>query len=162
MRTSSTSEHRCAFCAPRSTVHSRVLAANRHARAFLTLQPVTAGHSLIVPRRCTTSLSDLTAEEVSDVLALRSAVVAALTSALKTEGFNYAWNEGEVAGQTVPHFHLHVVPRTSGDTGVLGYDPRQFFYRPGARPDGSLEDLGGLAATLRACITTTDMWLEAS
>lgn len=152
----------CAFCAPHSTVHGRTLAGNNRAEAFLTLQPVTPGHTLIVPRRCVASFGDLEPNEIADVMALRTVVVAALEAAVGASGFNYAWNEGEVAGQTVPHFHLHIVPRFPGDTGVLGYDPRRFFYRPGPRGDSSLDALGDLAESIRACVPAPANWRKAS
>jgi len=60
-------------------------------------------------------------------------VCTALKKALVAEGFNFAWNEGAVAGQTVPHFNLHIVPRTTGDSGIWEYEPREFLYRPGSR-----------------------------
>lgn len=153
---------RCAFCSPESTVGGRTIADNRYAKAFLTLQPVTPGHSLIVPRRCVGTFGELDAEEIADILALRSIVALALERAVGASGFNYAWNEGDLAGQTVPHFHLHIVPRTVGDTGVHGPDPRRFFYRPGPRQNGSVNDLAELATAISACISPTHTWRKAS
>ena len=48
---------------------------------------------------------------------------------------------GENAGQTVPHFHLHVVPRKVGDLSILEYGPRVFLYRPASRVIHQLEEL---------------------
>jgi diadenosine tetraphosphate (Ap4A) HIT family hydrolase len=63
------------------------------------------------------------------------------------QGFNIAWNEGALAGQSVPHLHIHVVPRIEGDAGIYEYEPRKFLYRPGSRnesPEGELEEVAGL------------------
>ncbi len=77
---------------------------------------------------------DLTPAERLAIEELREKIVAALKKAFGAAGFNFAWNEGgDFAGQSVPHFHLHIVPRKPGDTGVQGYDPRKFLYRPGSR-----------------------------
>jgi diadenosine tetraphosphate (Ap4A) HIT family hydrolase len=65
----------------------------------------------------------------------------ALRTVYGTEGFNCAWNQGKLAGQAVPHFHLHIVPRKKGDTGLLGYDPRSMLYRTGDREPSSEADL---------------------
>ena len=64
---------------------------------------------------------------------LRIKIKHALIKCLKAEGFNYAWNEEEIGGQSVPHFHLHIVPRKEGDAGIYEYEPREFIYRPGPR-----------------------------
>jgi len=62
---------------------------------------------------------------------LRSKLGKAMTKVFEAEGFNYAWNEGEVAGQFVPHLHLHMLPRKKGDKGIYKYEPRKFLYRTG-------------------------------
>lgn len=66
------------------------------------------------------------------------------------EGFNYAWNESEIAGQSVPHVHLHILPRKEGDLGIVGYEPRVFLYRPGSRAISPEEELAEIAARMRS------------
>lgn len=56
---------------------------------------------------------------------------------------------GENAGQTVPHFHLHIVPRKSGDAGILEYEPRVFLYRPGTRAISPSEELQQTAELIK-------------
>lgn len=87
--------------------------------------------------RCVANFNDLTKEEVEDVFALQNKLRKSLQKTFKAKGFNYAWNEGELAGQVVPHFHLHILPRKKGDTGIMQYDPREFLYRPGSREKSS-------------------------
>jgi diadenosine tetraphosphate (Ap4A) HIT family hydrolase len=94
-------------------------------------------------------MDDLTQTEIEGIFDLRICVKPVLEEFFDADGFNYAWNEGQVAGQTVPHLHLHMLPRRKGDTGVLGYDPRQFFYRPGPRDCSSITDLSFLAIKIR-------------
>jgi diadenosine tetraphosphate (Ap4A) HIT family hydrolase len=126
----------CPFC-ENPDVEVRVLAENAEARAFLTNIPVVPGHTLIVPKRCVATREDMTPSEFQAIFDLLDELKPALIAFAGAEGFNYAWNEGAVAGQSVPHFHLHVLPRKAGDTGVLGYEPRNFFYRrEGREPEG--------------------------
>ncbi len=71
-------------------------------------------------------------------------IIAALKDEFGAEGFNFAWNKGETAGQNVPHFHLHIVPRKKGDTGVTNHEPREFLYRPESReatPETELKEV---------------------
>ena len=65
------------------------------------------------------------------------------------EGFNFAWNDGPIAGQSVPHFHLHVLPRKQGDTGITEYEPRQFLYRPGSREASPEAELAAIAKMIQ-------------
>ncbi len=120
----------------------RVFVENEHAFAFPTNIPITPGHSLVCPRRVVKTIDELTAEELVSVFKLLELVKSGLRTVVGAEGFNYAWNEGGKAyGQSVPHLHIHIVPRTPGDTGIYTYDPRQFLYRPGGREEASVEAL---------------------
>lgn len=140
---------RCNFCSEGSTVAIRRLCENGDAVAFLSNAPIVPGHTLIVPSRCVRSIDELDRRELEAIFALRGRLKPVLESVLQAEGFNYAWNEGSVAGQTVPHLHLHMVPRRTGDVGVLGYDPRKMFYRPGPRDSLPPDDLADLASRIR-------------
>lgn len=131
------------------TIINRKIAENDFAFAFLGQMPIVPGHTLICPKRVVAKSSDLTNKEWRDILSLKEAVCASMIVALQAEGFNFAWNEGEMAGQSVPHFHLHVLPRKVGDTGITQYEPRAFLYRPGVREISPTEELSSLAALLR-------------
>ena len=107
---------------------------------FPTNIPITEGHTLISPKRCVKKLEDLTKEERLAILDLADLIMKSLRITFKAEGFNCVWNQEKLAGQSVPHFHLHIVPRKEGDTGLLGYDPRSMLYRTGDRePTGEKE-----------------------
>src|SRR5215216_2088066 len=88
----------------------RVIVRDHLAFAFLTHMPIVPGHSLVCPIRIVDSSEQLTFEEWRAILELKLKVCQALRKTFHAEGFNFAWNMGESAGQTVPHFHLHVVP----------------------------------------------------
>src|SRR3989344_972206 len=58
-----------------------------------------------------------------------------------------ATNDEKKAGQSVPHFHLHIIPRKEGDAGIYEYEPRKFLYRPGERkesPEAELQEVSEL------------------
>src|SRR5262245_33515424 len=104
----------CHFCRVENTVGVRNLCSNAYAFAFLTNSPIVPGHTLIVPVRCVVSADELEMHELQAMFDIRSRLKPVLGNLFEAEGFNYAWNEGLVAGQTVPHLHLHMVPRRDG------------------------------------------------
>jgi diadenosine tetraphosphate (Ap4A) HIT family hydrolase len=142
----------CVFCTQHD-IAERVITENAHAHAFPTNIPITPGHTLIVPKRHVQTISELTELERNDVFDLAETIKGALRKGFGAQGFNHAWNESEIAGQSVPHFHLHIVPRTPGDTGVLQYEPRDFLYRPGSRAATPQQELIDVAMLIRAALT---------
>lgn len=122
----------CPYCTL-PEIKERQIVENDLAWAFLTNIPITPGHTLVVPKRCVAKYEDLTKEEREAIEELRMKIVNALTKLYGAEGFNIAWNVNKIAGQSVPHFHLHIVPRKEGDEGIYEYEPRKFLYRPGSR-----------------------------
>lgn len=87
----------------------RTFLGNELSFAFLTNIPITPGHTLICPRRVVLKIDELTEQELKSMHELLILVKARLEATLEVKGFNYAWNEGKDFGQSVPHFHLHVV-----------------------------------------------------
>ncbi len=138
----------CVYCT-NTEVKSREIIRNEYAWAFPTNIPIVPGHILISPIRCVAKFEDLTPEEVSAIFDLREKLRASLIKSFDAEGFNYAWNEGKLAGQSVPHFHLHMLPRKTGDTGILEYEPRKFIYRPGERETSPEQELQEIVSLIR-------------
>lgn len=84
--------------------------------AFLDTGPINQGHTLVVPRRHVRAFTDLTPDEVRELVFSAQRVAAALKKVLPgCEGVTLSLADGEVAGQEVPHAHLHVIPRYAGD-----------------------------------------------
>jgi diadenosine tetraphosphate (Ap4A) HIT family hydrolase len=77
--------------------------------------PVSPGHTLILPRRHVGSFFETTAEERTDLLQLLDRAQMQLAAHLRPAGFNIGINDGLVAGQTVLHLHIHLIPRFVGD-----------------------------------------------
>jgi diadenosine tetraphosphate (Ap4A) HIT family hydrolase len=111
------SDDACPFC---DLAPDRVSHTSTHARALSDAYPVTDGHTLVVPVRHVASLFDLPPDELADVWRLVGEVRAALAASHTPDAFTIGVNDGEAAGQTVGHAHVHVIPRHAGDVE----DPR--------------------------------------
>lgn len=135
-------------------IRDRLIVSNRLAFAFPSCMPIVPGHSLICPIRVVETCDGLSKEEWEAIISLKLALCSALKKAVKAEGFNFAWNMGAEAGQSVPHFHLHVVPRKPGDTGILEYEPRKFLYRPGSRAQSPAAELREISLLIRECLSS--------
>lgn len=130
-------------------VKDRTYLDNELAFACLTHTPITPGHTLIIPKREVATFAELTHDELLAIHELTKQVMERLSFSLHAKGYNCAWNQGEDYGQSVPHFHLHIVPRTPSDAGIIDYEPRQLLYRPGSRAVSPEQELSQLASTLR-------------
>ena len=138
----------CVFC-DTEAVRGREVFRNNLAWAFLTNIPIVPGHMLICPIRCVASFDELTEGEVKAIFDIRDRLQKALVKTFGAEGFNYAWNEGALAGQNVQHFHLHMLPRKVGDTGIDQYEPRKFLYRPGSREASPESELKAVSKIIK-------------
>lgn len=141
----------CTFC-NKSEIKAREIIGNDLAWAFPTNIPITPGHILVAPRRCVPTLEELTNEERLAIFSLADKLTVALKKTYGAAGFNFAWNQGVLAGQSIPHFHLHIISRTDGDEGLLGYDPRSMIYRTGDREPTSEEDLIRIVAQIKSVL----------
>jgi diadenosine tetraphosphate (Ap4A) HIT family hydrolase len=111
------SESTCPFC---SLPEPRIVEQNTFAFWIYDNFPVSPGHSLIIPKRHIESFFDLSGEERPAVLALLDLAKGALDRERHPSGYNIGINDGQAAGQTIPHLHLHLIPRYQGDVA----DPR--------------------------------------
>jgi diadenosine tetraphosphate (Ap4A) HIT family hydrolase len=123
----------CPFC---WLPAERILETNARALAIADAFPVSPGHTLIIPRRHTTSFFELTEDEVAAVYELLRRMKDFLDDTLKPGGYNVGVNVGAAAGQTIAHVHVHLIPRYPGDVadpvgGVRNIIPGRRRY-PGA------------------------------
>ena len=88
---------------------------NATAMAIRDGYPVSPGHTLLIPKRHTGSFFDLSKQERADLLALLDRAKRVLDAELQPQGYNIGINDGAAAGQTVPHLHVHLIPRFEGD-----------------------------------------------
>jgi diadenosine tetraphosphate (Ap4A) HIT family hydrolase len=107
----------CAFC---RADRGRIAWSQPFAMALWDMYPVSLGHALVMPRRHVASWAELTASEKAAVTTGIDAMRALIDERYRPDGYNVGFNDGEVAGQTIMHFHVHVIPRYQGDLA----DPR--------------------------------------
>jgi diadenosine tetraphosphate (Ap4A) HIT family hydrolase len=128
---------RCPFCA---VCQDCVIDENEHALAVRDAFPVSLGHTLIVLRRHSASWFSASADERLAILTLLDRVRGALDAEMAPTGYNIGVNDGEAAGQTIMHLHVHLIPRFTGDVddpagGVRFVIPQRGNYRsPGRIP----------------------------
>lgn len=109
----------CPFCRIRDgDIPAAMVLAEDGVLAFLDVRPLFRGHVLVVPRAHHETLLDLPAGEMATMLGAVQRVAAAVTAAMGAQGTFVAVNN--VVSQSVPHLHVHVVPRTKGD-GLRGF-----------------------------------------
>ena len=107
----------CPFCRPTA---ERLFHLGQHVLGVWDSYPVSPGHALLVPKRHIASWFDATAEEQRELTDAIPIARETIEQAHQPDGFNVGVNIGSAAGQTVPHVHVHVIPRYSGDMA----DPR--------------------------------------
>ena len=88
---------------------------------FFYASPATKGHVLILPKEHAANVFELSEETASKVFVLAKKIATVLKEVTGCEGVNILQNNGEIAGQTVFHFHLHMIPRYKGDEVGLGW-----------------------------------------
>lgn len=107
----------CPFC---TLPVSRIIEENEHAVLILDGFPVSPGHSLVIPKRHVGSFFEITDIERAALFKLLDRAKALVSDLHQPDGFNIGINDGAAAGQTVPHLHIHLIPRYEGDLA----DPR--------------------------------------
>jgi diadenosine tetraphosphate (Ap4A) HIT family hydrolase len=127
---STVAETKCPFCA---LDPERVIISDLEALAVHDRYPVTEGHTLVIPRRHVTTLFQLPPDEQANIWLFVSRVRDFLAAKLNVDNFNVGVNDGQLAGQTVPHAHIHIIPRREGDVpdprgGVRWVIPRKAAY----------------------------------
>jgi diadenosine tetraphosphate (Ap4A) HIT family hydrolase len=102
----------CPFC---KLPPERIIFSNIHGIVIRDGFPISPGHTLIIPRRHVGSFFDIEATERDALLALMEEAKRRLDKEFNPDGYNIGINDGASAGQTVPHLHIHLIPRYTGD-----------------------------------------------
>jgi bis(5'-adenosyl)-triphosphatase len=103
----------CPFCSP--SVDDKLFADDVSSAAIVNKSPIVPGHSLIVPKRHVVRVQGLTDKEFVSLFTLGRDVAKLLATVFGVSDFNWTIQDGESAGQTVDHVHLHLIPRYEGD-----------------------------------------------
>ncbi len=131
-------KNNCVFCAiAAGEIPSFKVYEDELVLAYLDINPFTEGHTLVIPKEHSGGLLDTPAERLGEIIARVQKVAAHIKATLPCDGFNILQNNGEAAGQTVPHLHFHIVPR-------LGKDAITF-----ENHTGEMAHLASLAARLK-------------
>ncbi len=150
MRRDEDSEARCPFC---EIVAGRAAASivydDDDALAFLDIQPLTPGHLLVIPKQHASTLAGLDEAVGMWILAIAMRLAHALRQdGVACDAVNLFLSDGEIAGQEIPHVHLHVIPRFAGDP----FGPGRPF-KPIATTAPSRAELDAIAADLRRALS---------
>ena len=114
----------CIFCKiANGEIPSKTLYEDENFRVILDLSPATKGHALILPKEHYDNLYELPEDTAAGVMKLAKKMAAVMTEKLQADGFNLVQNNGETAGQTVMHFHMHLIPRYEEDGQHIGWEP---------------------------------------
>lgn len=115
-------EHNCVFCKivkgelPATKIYEDDLV-----MAFLDIAPINKGHALIIPKKHFLSLTSVPAEYLEAMMRIAPVIGQAAVREIDGDGFNLHLSNGQVAGQVIPHAHLHVIPRRATDGFSFGF-----------------------------------------
>lgn len=117
-------DRNCIFCKiANGEIPSATVYEDEMFRVILDLGPATKGHALILPKQHFADVCGLDEKTAAKVLPLGGRIGSAMKKALGCTGFNLVQNNGESAGQTVFHFHMHIIPRYEGGPGIVSWTP---------------------------------------
>ena len=100
---------------PHSLHNAQLFYESIHCRGIVNLKPIVPGHVLIIPKRVCARYKDLTTEEAADLFDTVHKISPVLEKHYNAEALNIAMQDGKVAGQSVPHVHVHMLPRRPND-----------------------------------------------
>jgi len=125
----------CIFCKiVAGEIPSAKVFENDDVLVFLDINPINPGHTLVIPKKHYETLDEAPPEVMAKVGAILPQVAAGVQKATGAEGYNLFQANGQVAGQVVPHLHIHIVPRLSTDDFSFGW-------RQGEYAEGGLDQM---------------------
>ena len=115
----------CIFCKIiNGDIPSRRLYEDDNFIVMMDIQPASKGHSLVLPKEHYANLFEMPEELAGEAIKVAQKMVKKMAPALHADGFNLLQNNGEAAGQTVSHFHIHLIPRYKGEAEILNFTPQ--------------------------------------
>lgn len=110
---------KCPFCTLENLRRHEVILEDNSNIAFFSKEPVTLGHTLVIPKRHVKSLLTLKDKDTDKLFELVRRIAKVIHKVLKPDGLDIGTNYGRLAGQSVDHLHVHVIPRYKGDFNFL-------------------------------------------
>ena len=130
-------DQNCIFCKiANGEIPSRTLYEDERYRVILDLGPATKGHALVLPKEHFANIYEIPAEWAAGAMEIGQKMAILMKERLHTDGANLVQNNGETAGQTVHHFHIHIIPRYKGDG-------QNILWKPGHPSDAELDEILG-------------------
>ena len=125
----------CIFCKiANGEIPSRTICENEKFRVILDNGPATEGHALVLPKEHFADLFEIPADWAAEAMKMAQVTAELLKEKLGADGLNIVQNNGEAAGQTVRHFHIHIIPRYKGDG-------QNILWKPGHPSDAQLDKI---------------------
>ncbi len=119
-------DENCIFCKiANGEIPSKTVYEDDDFRVILDLGPASKGHALILPKDHYNDLYELTDDLTGKAFILAKKISILLKKKLNCEGLNLVQNNGRTAGQTVFHFHIHIIPRYNDDQQKIGWKPQE-------------------------------------
>lgn len=116
----------CIFCKlANGVIPTNSIYEDEQFNVILDASPATKGHALILPKEHYKNIYELPEETAAETMKLAKKLAAKMTECLHADGFNLVQNNNEVAGQTVFHFHMHLIPRYEGDDQKIAWNPTE-------------------------------------
>lgn len=117
-------DNNCIFCKlANGDIPTRAIYEDDQFKVILDNSPATKGHALILPKDHFANLYELPEETAADAMRLAKKMAIHMRDVLHCEGFNVVQNNGEMAGQSVFHFHMHLIPRYRDDAQRILWEP---------------------------------------
>ena len=117
-------DENCIFCKiANGEIPSNTVYEDERFRVILDISPASKGHAIILVKNHAANVYELSEEDASAIYVVAKKVATAMQKVLKCDGINILQNNGEAAGQTVFHVHMHLIPRYKGDTVQITWKP---------------------------------------
>ena len=130
----------CIFCKLANHVFdTNIIYEDDDFTVILDVSPATRGHALILPKEHYKDITDMPEDLLQKAAVLAKKLISHLSEKLGSDGYNIVQNNGETAGQTEFHFHIHLIPRYKDDDQKIGWKPQQ----------PSQDELAALADSIR-------------
>lgn len=118
------SDSNCIFCKiANGEIPSKTLYEDDSFRVILDISPASKGHAIILPKNHASNIYELSEEDASKIFVVAKKVATAMQKTLNCDGLNVLQNNGEVAGQSVFHLHVHLIPRYKDDKLTIKWTP---------------------------------------
>lgn len=115
----------CIFCKLANGVYpTNTIYEDDDFNVILDVGPATKGHALILPKEHYANLYEMPEDLLQKAIVIAKKMAVHMTDKLNCDGFNIVQNNGETAGQTVFHFHIHLIPRYKDDNQKIGWIPK--------------------------------------